>query len=528
MIVNRRTLISTATALCLIFGTASCSTSETVDDTDRAAGPPQSGGTLTVAVLNEITASMNPHETNDPSLAGFIAPVYSKLVDFAATEDGSLGDVVGDLAESWEISDDGLTYTFTLRSGVRWHDVAPLNGRDLVAADVVASFEDLFASTEVVNMFPPVTSVTAPDEVTVVFTLSEPYAPMLQNLAFHYNVVLPPEGIEGEFDLGSQAIGTGPFMFESHTPDSEWVLVKNPDYYEPEKPYLDELRFVIVPDAAAQTAALRSGRVDVGSLRDLATAEQLVDSGSLDMITSPVAPATFYINPAQEPYDDIRVRRAVAMAIDWDGMGKAIRGQYSLSSIVPPTAGAYALTEDEVRELRPYDPEQARQLLTEAGHPDGFATTFLLQRTSEEDIREAQWMQEDLKAIGIDATLEIVDPGTAIDRRRAGNFELHKALRGQVLPDQFLTDFEPGARENYTNIDDPTLQAMIEQSRATSDEAERAEQIREIARYMETEVATVLYGPVIYAFNLYRTEVHDYRTSPIRHGRAWADVWIEQ
>jgi peptide/nickel transport system substrate-binding protein len=253
-------------------------------------GDPQPGGTLVVQQNAEISTGLNPLTSNDPTLMGIVSgTVYSKLVEFATGPDKERLEIVPDLAESWEISPDGLTYTFHLRDDVRWQNIPPVNGRPFTAEDVVATFQAARQPTTLHNwMFEPVTDVTAPDAHTAVFTVDKPYAPLLEYLAYHFNVVLPKEGVDGQFDLTTTAIGTGPFMIASHTPDVEWVLKRNPDYFEEGKPYLDEIRRPILSDTAAITAALRSGRLDVGTTSDVTVAEQLESQG-MRLIENPGA-----------------------------------------------------------------------------------------------------------------------------------------------------------------------------------------------------------------------------------------------
>jgi peptide/nickel transport system substrate-binding protein len=402
-----------------------------------------------------------------------------------------------------------------------------VNGRPFTSDDVVATFEAIEQTpAQFAWMFEPVTSVTAPDEHTVVFTLEQPYGPLLEYLAYHFAMIMPREGVEGQYDLATQAIGTGPFMLESHTPDVEWVLTRNPDYFVPDRPYLDEIRMPILTDTAAVTAALRSGRLDVGTTSDAAVAEEFSSRGGFTVTETPGAPVSFYINPTVEPFDDIRVRRAVMEAIDWVGMGENIRGRFNLTSMLRPNTSPAALTREEVLELRPFDPEHARQLLAEAGLPNGFSTTLMVQRVDDEDVREAQWMQADLADVGIHVEIEIVDPATGIDRRRSHDFALTKALRGVHLPDQVWRDFHPESIENYALVNDPVLNELVAQSRATTDDAARAELYRQMQVRMETEIRQAFYPIQKFDYTIANERVQDLYTSPIYQGKRLADVWL--
>ncbi|MGP4020653.1 ABC transporter substrate-binding protein [Saccharopolyspora sp. 5N708] len=522
---KRRTLL--VAALAAPFSLSACGGG---GRTSGPVGDPRPGGTLVMQCPGEITRGLNPLETSDPTAMGLISgTVYSKLVEFK-TGPGTRGlEIVPDLAESWEISSDGLTYTFYLRGDVRWHNIPPLNGRPFVADDVVATFEALRKATTVHQwMIEAVTSIVARDDRTVVFTLSRPYSPLLDYLAYHFNMILPREGVEGRFDLATQAIGTGPFILERHTPDVEWAFRRNPDYFIPGRPYLDEIRRPILTDTAAITAALRSGRLDIGTTSDVNVAEQFESRGGFTIIEAPGAPISIYLNPAVEPFDDLRVRQAVVQAIDWVGMGENIRGHFNLTSMLRPDTSPGALTREEVLKIRPFNPAGAKALLAQAGLPTGFATKLLVQRVDDEDVREAQWMQADLAEIGVRMDIEIVDPGTGIDRRRNHDFAMAKALRGVHLPDQVWRDFEPDSIENYAQINDPVLGELLDRSRAELDEQARAEIYRQMQTRMEVDICQAIYPIQKFDYAIAGDRVQNLWPSPIYQGKRLADVWLSE
>ncbi|TDD25760.1 ABC transporter substrate-binding protein [Nonomuraea diastatica] len=491
------------------------------------AGDPKPGGSLVLQLPTEIDEGLNPMTTSDPSTMGLISgTVYEKLVDFKTGPDVKSLEIMPDLAESWKISKDGTTYTFKLRKDVRWHNIPPVNGRPFTSDDVVATFEALQKTTEVHKwMIEPVKTIEAPDDHTVVFKLKHAYSPLLDYLAYHFNMILPREGLEGKFDMQKQAIGTGPFMLDKHTPNVEWVFKKNPDYYIKGKPYLDEIRRPIMSDIAAVTAALRSGRLDVGTTSDVNVAKSL-DGKGFTVNETPGAPVSIFINPEKEPFDDPKVRQAFMEAIDWDGMGQNIRGRYNLTSLVRPDISTAALAKDEVLKLRPYSPENAKKLLAQAGLPNGFSTKLMVQRVDDEDVREAQWMQDDLAKVGIKMELEMVDPSTGIDRRRNHDFAVAKALRGVHLPDQVWRDFEPDSLENYTQIDDKELYKLLDRSRTELDDQKRNEIYKQMQTRMETVIRQVYYPIQKFDYSIYSERVRDLYDSPIYQGKRLAEVWL--
>ena len=524
---NRRSSVS-AGVVCAALLLAACGGGDDDDGGSASAGAgcdPQEGGTLTVQQPFEISTTANFFESDDPSLMQIMSgTVYEKLlaVDSEAEEFA----LEGQLATDWEVSDDGLTYTFQLRDDVVWQDIPPVNGRPFTADDVVATFEGLKASDSTHKwMVDPLESVTAPDDHTVVFQLSRPYAPFLEYMAHHFNVILPREGIEGQYDMAETFIGTGPYMVAEHTPDVEWALERHPDWWG-EGPYIDEIRLPIISDTAAVTAALRSGRLDMGRQPYDVVESTFADNPDFTVVGQPWYPTSFYINTTREPFDDLRVRRAIMMAIDWEGMGEAIRGEYNLMSLLRPDVSEGALTPEQIAEVRPYDPEQARELLTEAGYPDGFSMDLLVQQLSDADVREAEWMAADLAEVGIDAGISVVDPATGITRRREHEFDATKAVRGVIFPDQAIQDFHSESIENYAAIDDPRVDELIAESRATVDDEERNEVYRELQRYMETEVAAGLLPIQTYEFMVANDRVQNYQPSPVYEGGRYADMWL--
>ncbi|MEU6645563.1 ABC transporter substrate-binding protein [Saccharomonospora sp. NPDC046836] len=513
--------------LCVAVLVASCGSGGD-DSPEGDPGQPRHGGSITVQQPFEPGRGLNFLVSDDPSLMQILSgTVYSKLVDLRTGEGVTKVEIVPDLATEWTVSEDGLTYTFDLRDDVTWQNVPPVSGRPFTADDVVATFEGLKASQSTHKwMAEPIESIKAEGDHRVVFELSHPYAPFLEYMAHHFNVILPREGVDGEFDMATKAIGTGPFMVDSHKPDVEWVLKRNPDYYEDGKPYLDEIRLPIISDSAAVTAALRSGRLDIGAQPFDVIENTFRDNNDFTVTERAADFVSFDINTTRAPFTDPRVRRAIMMAIDWENMGENTRGKMNYTSLLRPEISDAALTGEQVRELRPYDPERARQLLAEAGYPNGFQTTLLVQKLSDADIREGEWIVADLAEVGIDAEISTLDPATAIWRRRDHQFDLSKAARAVIFPDQTIQDYRSGSAENYAAISDPQVDQMIAESRTTLDDEDRNQIYRDFQEHMETEVAGSVLPVQYYQFWAVNNRVQNYYQSPIYHGRRYADMWV--
>lgn len=494
-----------------------------------AGGSPQRGGSVTFASPDAVYQHLDVHKTQDPATARFITPMYSKLLEFKTGPNQTGLEVGPDLARDWRTSRDGKRHTFYLRDDVFWHDIPPVNGRKLTSDDVLATFE------RVINLpadhawqFEYVSDIKAPDDHTVVITLDKPYAPFLTFLALTWNVIYPREGIEEKYNLREKIIGTGPFMFESWERDEQIVRARHPKYYMKGKPFLDQLNSVVIKEPAATTAALRSGRIAVGRFQAAGQANEVAKADDLAANMTLGYPVTLNLNMTKKPFDDLRVRRAVAMAIDFERLGEDVRGDWALSSTVPPVAGDYALPPDEIKKVRPYDPERSRKLLAEAGYANGFSATMLVEKVSPDDVKGAEYMKQDLKNVGIEVTLQVVDPGTAVERKINGQFEMAKGLRGLVLADAYLRDYIPEARLNYSRINDAKLAKMIEESRRITDHQQRVELIHNIQRYMETDISAAIYGINTYKYHVYQSALRNCHPHQVITGRYWAEAWLEK
>ena len=302
----------------------------------------------------------------------------------------------GHLAESWDISPDGLTFTFNIRQGVNWHDKAPMNGRELTADDIEWNFHRQLGLGSGFTEVPPTAdrfatheweSVTATDKWTVVFKLTEPRLWALNDLFYSENALwmYPPEVFEQDGELNwRNLVGTGPYMLTESVEGSSFTLTKNPDYWGYDEkypnnrlPYTDELRGLHMPDVATRMAALRTGKIDFpGTIRSIDTADSLRRTNPeigqyayRDATANAIA-----INVTKPPLDDIRVRQALQMAINHEEINDIFfkgladwkpKGPGDLQGMTVP----FDEWPEEVKKYYTYDPEGAEALLDAAGLP---------------------------------------------------------------------------------------------------------------------------------------------------------------
>lgn len=460
-------------------------------NTNDGSSEPKSGGTYTI--LSPADPDMlDPHRQSSIYTHQLAGLVYNKLVSYETGPNVEYTDynVVPDLAERWEVSDDGKVYTFYLREAY-WHDKAPVNGRQVTADDVIATMERIInLPGHQASLLSEVESIVAKDPQTVVFTLKQPFAPFLNFMANHFMWILPKEGVEGQFDLATDSIGTGPFVLEKWEDNVQATFKKNPKYYEEGKPYLDEVIFKVVPDQGSRIAAFRTGQADtIGSLSP-EELDQLIKTNP-DVTVFEALFATqeqLYLNMKKEPFNDLKVRKAISMAVDRQSMVKAIYGGGETSGPVNPSLGDWSLPLEEREKLQPYNPEEAKKLLEEAGYPDGFDTTLMVTNGyGEQLVRVAQWIAEDLRNIGINAEIEVVEYATYFSERWP-NVDYDMGVGYQTYfqePDEWLrTQLHTNGARNWYNISDPELDKMLDEQRLILDVDQRKEYVHNIQRYV--------------------------------------------
>ena len=519
-------------------GTTGAGDAEGVANKVVCEGEPQEGGTLidlVPAYLDNLDVQKQS-STNTQNMAG---PAYSRLVAYAVGEDLDYGEdfeLEGDLATDWEISDDGLTYTFNLRDDVTWHDIPPVNGRPFVAQDVVASMNRVKNEGFAAYMLENVDEIVAVDDHTVEFRLSEPFAPLLNYLASHYMWVLPQEATipvdQGGFDPAATAIGTGPFVIANREPNVRIVYEANPEYYQ-EGPHIDGFERVIVPDQGARINAFRAGEADMISSLSPEEAQQVertTEGSQMVTLLSPTHVVVF-VNQDREPMSSLPFRKAISAAIDREGLGQAIYGGGALSGPVVGSLGDWALPQDELAELYPYDPDLARQLLEESGYENATIGVMATPGYGAQVTRAAQWIVEDLAEVGITGEVELVEYATYFGSRWPQ--QQYDIIVGLQTPfteaDEWLrAQHESGASRNWFGIADPELDEMLQAQLALTDEEERIEAVHEIQRYIAENVMNPI--PVWdYNTNVFAgPRVCDYFPDPLYGFYEFKDIWLEQ
>src|SRR2546422_5993021 len=310
---RRHRALFTVTVLAAAVGSVVAATSAAVQATET----PRRGGVL-LAVIAADAPSLDPHQENTFATLQPVAPLYSTLLQI---DPYSYPNVIGDVASEWNISPDGLTYTFRIRPGIRFHDGSPLTAADVKATHDKILFPPAGVRSIRQHHYSAVASVEAPDPGTVVFKLKFPSASLLANLANPNNVIFPKKYLDKDPNyFKNNVVGSGPFRFKSYTRGSTFEAERNPDYFIKDRPYLNGYKFFISTETSVRAAAIRSGRAHI-EFRDLPLAEvEAIRKQLGDKVVVQQTPFVIHfditMNNTVKPFTDIRVRRALNLAIN--------------------------------------------------------------------------------------------------------------------------------------------------------------------------------------------------------------------
>lgn len=419
--------------------------------------------------------------------------------------------IVPDLASYWE-TPDATTYVFHLRAGVRFHD-----GRPLTADDVVYTFRSILdgsVETAKAGSYALIESVEAPDSATVVFRLSEPWAPFLWNLSAGA-IGIVPTGADTE-SVRVSPVGSGPFVFVHYRGDDEILLERNPDYFGP-VPRIASVRMRIVPDAVVRALELQNGTVDI--VLNALPPDMVVtlgDSDTLEVLNTPGTNYQYLAFNLEDPVlGDLRVRQAIAHAIDRDSIVRyLLRGQARLAdSLLPPENWAHS---DDVARYD-YDPAEARRILEAAGYGD--LRVSYKTATDPTGLLIASVLQDQLGQIGVHMEIRSNEFATFYADVVAGSFQMYSLrwVGGNNDPDMFSLVFHSsmtppnGAnRGRYRNAD---VDRWIEAARSESDlETRRAD----YARIQKTVSEELPYVSLWYLNNVavYNRRIKDLTLGP--------------
>lgn len=432
--------------------------------------------------------SLDPAQMRDTLDTELGYKIYSSL---ACIRTGAVDELVGDLATSWEISSDGTVYTFELEPSAKWHrDYGPVT-----AADVKYSFmrhKDESVQSLYATEAEPIKDVQVVDDHTVEVIMEKPYPGfLLEFAAYRPGFIVNEKAIEDGGDrYNEQPIGSGPFMLEHWSPQEKVELVRNDDYYGEAGPFR-KVTYMVIPQEATLEIALEKGEIDIAYFFNPETQARLTEHPMLKT-ASITGPRTYYLqlNLESPPLDDVRVRQALWWAIDKDALVEGVMlGQgEATDTLLNPHVFARL---DE----RPYsyDPEKAKELLAEAGYPDGFETTLLIYDTELiPDLATA--IQDMWRKIGVQAELVQREWAQHVEVRRSGNFDIGLQPQLRLGPDQYVTPLMHSSSAPYPNAarySNPETDALIDEARVTVDDAKREALYHEIQTILHRDVPVI-------------------------------------
>ncbi|MEH7333157.1 glutathione ABC transporter substrate-binding protein [Neobacillus drentensis] len=480
----------------VFFLITGCSTNKDVStkETEKKTASKE-GGTLVIARLSDA-------ENLDQQ---FMSTINAASVTHRKVYEGLVGrdknaEIQPLLAEKWEQLND-TTWEFKLRKGIKFHD-----GTDFNANAVKATFDRLLdpkvASPRAV-VFKMVKEVKVIDDYTVQFLLSEPFSPLLSILASHEGGIISPKTIEkyGK-NIIKEPNGTGPFVFESWTPGQEIVLTKNKNYWG-EKAKVDKVVFKVVPEETTRISMLETGEAQIAEPLSVPMMDTVAASQAVDVYRSE-GYGTEYIgfNVQKKPFNDERVRKAIAHAVEMDSI---LKGVYNnVGKKANSLLGSKVFGYNPDMKAYEYNLNEAKKLLAEAGYPNGFEVT-LKTMDSKERVNMAEVLQSQLKGIGVKLKIQVLEYGTFVDQANKGDTEMFilswRNATGDADYNQynlFHTSSQGGAGNTffYSNKE---ADRLIEAARSEKDQEKRKELY---AQSQELEMKEAVYIPVRVIENL--------------------------
>ena len=503
---------------------------------------PRLGGELVFAVPSD-PPSYDGHVEETFGLIHPIAPHYSTLLrvdpfDKTGTKP------VGDLAESWTVSKDGLVYTFKLRRGVKFHD-----GSELTSKDVKASYDKIIFPPEGVKSlrkaaYAAVQVVEAPDPSSVRFKLKWPESSFLLNLSSPWNFIYKADLLAKDIRwYEKNVMGTGPFKFVEHVRGSHWVGKKNPDYWDKGKPYLEGYRALFISSSSAQVAAVRGERAHI-QFRSFTPADR-------DSLVAALGPKITVQESAwdcalmvamhheKKPFDDKRVRRALTLALDRYEASKNI----SRIAIVRDVAGIqvpgtpYATPPEELKKLAGYWPDinasraEAKRLLKEAGVPEGFAFTFKNRGIPQPYEPIGIWLIDQWSKIGLKVKQEIIEASAYHPMLKRGDFEVAMDFQcGFIVePDLDLGRFLSNSDANYGKHKDVVIDDLYQRQARATDPEERKKILRTLEKRLLDEEVHVMYTLQWHRIIPHSAKVKGWTITPSHYLNNQLDtVWLSE
>lgn len=450
-----------------------------------AAGTPRRGGVLRVSVdqaasvIHPLRSRVNPEYLVTELL-------YSNLTRLKPDMTPE-----PDLATAWTPNADLTEWRFTLRQGVVFHDGSPCTAAD-VAATFKAILDPKTASPARTNVG-PIAGVEAVDAQTLLFRLSAPYADLPVAVAYTSARIIPARFAEGDIDaLARQAVGTGPFKLVSYEPDRRIIVTRNENYYDPARPYLDRVEVMVFPDSTAEASALISGDTDLMSNAGQGEFPRLSSARGVKALRVPSGQfLNVNMDCSQPPFNDVRVRRALALAMDREAMVGFVAQGYGTPGNDVPMNAAYHFHKDFP--LKKPDIAAARRLLAEAGHPNGLDVTLVASENPGTRAQLAVAMREMARPAGFRINVQTMPHATYLDQVwKKGSFYVGFYNMQATADAIFSLLYTSDSAWNETRWNNTDFDKLVREARVTADEAKRRGLYDAAQKLMHDEVPSVI------------------------------------
>lgn len=467
---------------------------ETNTDSGTTDETAATGGDLIIAELSD-ASSLDPHGSNDVASSNVQSNLYETLVVRDAN-----GELAPGLAESWTQVDE-LTWEFKLKEGVTFHDGEVFNA-DAVKTTFDRLLDPVVASPRAF-LFEMVTEIKVIDDSTVQFVTEYPFSPLLAHLTHNGGGVISPKSIEADYAameadsslkagsvIGTNPVGTGPFKFENWTPGNEIKLVKYADYHGTPA-NVDSITFKVIPEGATRVAELQSGFAHIIGTVEPAQVENVNSFDGASVLETATSSLTYLgFNTQKAPFDDPKVRQAISTAIDREALISGIYEGYGIPAISPLSPGIFGYTEDVTSMA--YNIEEAKALLAESNHPDGFTTTIW---TNDNPARQqvAIVLQEALKELNITATIEVMEFGSYLEKTSAGEHDMFILGWSNSTGDAdyglyaLFHSSQHGAPGNRSFYSSEKVDELLDQGRREADQAAREAIYKEALQLISDE-----------------------------------------
>lgn len=441
-----------------------------------------SSSSITIGIPQDIEDSLDPHDMLAAGTKEIFFNVYEGL--YKVDSDGNL---VPAVAEDVEISEDGLTYTFTVREGVKFHDGSLVTAEDIQYS--VHKFADIENGEPSIAAFSNIEAVEVVDDSHVAIILAQPDSDFLTMLSTIEAAIIPA----GNENPDSNAIGTGPYKYVSRSP-MENVKMEKFDEYWGENAHIEKVTFKICANADTIALELNGGSIDMFSrlttaqMAELDTEKYNVLEGTMNLVQA------LYLNNDFEPFADVRVRQALCYAINRqeilefvsDGKGTVIG-----TSMIPAFGKYY---DESLTDMYPYNVQKAKDLLAEAGYADGFTFTITVPSNYQQHVDTAQVIAQQLQAVGITAEIQLVDWNTWLSETYT-NRQYEATVIGvdapQLTATAFLDRFVSTAGDNFINYANAEYDVAFENATSTTDEAEKVVYFKECEALLTKDAANV-------------------------------------